>query len=148
MLCDILNHGYIQWHSQLIIHFPKSWPCYRTRPYYRFWPYYQILGEVSIEYLKRVQQANRGRLLLQTPGPVPFGTSFVLILRTFSSECVIFPDFEFQREKKKSSDSVSLYFYFLHLWFPLKWRQESMTLWPWLTFMLKIAFHDFFLPWA
>ena len=35
--------------------------------------YYQIL-EVSIELLQRVRLANRGRLLLRTPGPVPFGT--------------------------------------------------------------------------
>ena len=29
---------------------------------------------VSIEHLQRVRHANRGRLLLRTPGPVPFGT--------------------------------------------------------------------------
>ena len=29
------------------------------------------LREVSIEHLQRVRYANRGRLLLRTPGPVP-----------------------------------------------------------------------------
>ena len=36
--------------------------------------------------LQRVRLANRGRLLLRTPGPVPFGLAFVLMLRPF------FPD--------------------------------------------------------
>ena len=31
----------------------------------------KILSEVSIEHSQRVRHANRGRLLLQTPGPVP-----------------------------------------------------------------------------
>ena len=30
-----------------------------------------VLREVSIEHLQRVRHANRGRLLLRTPGPVP-----------------------------------------------------------------------------
>ena len=30
--------------------------------------------KISIEYLKQVRLANRGRLLLWTPGLVPFGT--------------------------------------------------------------------------
>ena len=33
-----------------------------------------LFWEVSIGHLKRVRLANRGRLLLQTPSPVPFGT--------------------------------------------------------------------------
>ena len=36
MLHDILGHDDIQWHPPLIIHFKKSWPCYKTGPYYRF----------------------------------------------------------------------------------------------------------------
>ena len=51
--------------------------------------------EVSIEYLQWVRPSNRGYLLLQTPGPVPFGT-FFLMLRPFSPELVMFPDFEFR----------------------------------------------------
>ena len=37
MLHDILGLDHIQWHPPLISHFTKSWPCYRTGPYYRFW---------------------------------------------------------------------------------------------------------------
>ena len=42
--------------------------------------------------LQRVRLANRGRLLLRTPGPVPFGTIFVLILRPFFPELVMSTD--------------------------------------------------------
>ena len=46
--------------------------------------------------LQRVRLVNRGRLLRQTPGPVPFGTYiFVLMLRSLSPELVMFSDFEF-----------------------------------------------------
>ena len=36
---------------------------------FKFW-------EVSIYHLRRMRLANRGRLFLRTPGPVPFGTIF------------------------------------------------------------------------
>ena len=42
--------------------------------------------------LQRVRLANRGRLLLRTPGPVPFGTCIVLMLRPFFPELVISTD--------------------------------------------------------
>ena len=32
-----------------------------------------------MEHLQRVRLANRGRLLLQTPGPVPFGLVFMML---------------------------------------------------------------------
>ena len=70
---DILGHDYIQWHPPLIRHFTKSWPCYRTGPFYRF-DVITLFREVSIWNLQRVQLAKRGHLLLRTPGPVPFGT--------------------------------------------------------------------------
>ena len=69
---------------------------YRTWLYYRFWPYYQIL-EVSKEHCKRVRLANRGRLLLRIPGPVPFGTynrSNVEII--LSQTCHVYGPFEFR----------------------------------------------------
>ena len=34
--------------------------------------------KVSIEHMQRVRLASRGRLLLETPCPVPFGTGHVL----------------------------------------------------------------------
>ena len=42
--------------------------------------FHQIL--VSIKHLQRVWHANRGRLLLRTPGPVPFGLAYVLLVET------------------------------------------------------------------
>ena len=47
--------------------YTNPWPFYRTRPFTDLW-------EVSIEHLRRVLHANRGRLLHRTPGPVLFGT--------------------------------------------------------------------------
>ena len=42
--------------------------------------FHQIL--VSIEHLQRVWHAKRGRLLLRTPGPVPLGLVYVLLVET------------------------------------------------------------------
>ena len=60
MLNDILWPDHIQWQP------PTDQTLYRTRPFTDFWA-------VSIEHLRRVWHADRGRLLLRTPGPVPFG---------------------------------------------------------------------------
>ena len=62
--------------------------------YYQFWPYYQISGGFH-GTLRRMQLANRGRLLLRTPGPVTFnlGLAFVLMLRPFFPELVMSTDF-------------------------------------------------------
>ena len=42
--------------------------------------------------------AGRGRLLLRTPGPVPLGLVYVLLVETnpFSEFVVIFPDYAFR----------------------------------------------------
>ena len=70
MLHDILDDGHLQWHPPLIRHYTNFWPYYWSWPYYRIWLFTK-LREVSIEHLQRVRHANRGRLLLRTPGPVP-----------------------------------------------------------------------------
>ena len=44
-----------------------------------------LYREISKGHLQRVRPAKRGRLLLQTPGPVPF----VLMMRPFFSELVM-----------------------------------------------------------
>ena len=61
---------------------------YRYRPFTEFWV-------VSIEHLRRVWHADRGRLLLWTPVPVPLGLACVLLVETnpFSELVVIFPDY-------------------------------------------------------
>ena len=70
MLHDILDDDNIKSHPPLIRHYTNFWPCYWSGPYYRIW-LFTLLHEVSIEHLQRVRHANRGRLLLRTPGPVP-----------------------------------------------------------------------------
>ena len=60
MLNDILWPDHIQWQP------PTDQTLYRTRPFTEIWV-------VSIEHLRRVWHADRGRLLLRTPGPVPYG---------------------------------------------------------------------------
>ena len=52
---------------------PTDQSLYRTRPFTEF-------CEVSIEHLRRVWHADRGRLLLRTPGPVPLGFAYVLLV--------------------------------------------------------------------
>ena len=73
MVHDILRPDHIQWHPQSIRHYTNLWTYYRTGPYYRCWPYCQISGGFH-KTLQWVRLANRLRLLLRTPGPVPFGT--------------------------------------------------------------------------
>ena len=72
MLHDILDDDQIQWHPPLIGHYTNFWPLliWTLLPNLTFY----LLYKVSMEHMQRVRHANRGRLLLRTPGPVPFGT--------------------------------------------------------------------------
>ena len=69
MLNDFLWPDHIQWQP------PTDQTLYRTRPFTEFWV-------VSVEHLRRVWHADRGRLLLRTPGPVPLGLAYVLLVET------------------------------------------------------------------
>ena len=69
MLNDILWPDHIQWQP------PTDQTLYRTRPLTEIWV-------VSIEHLRQVWHADRGRLLLRTPGPVPLGLAYVLRVET------------------------------------------------------------------
>ena len=69
MLNDIMWPDHKQWQP------PTDQTLYRTRPFTEFWV-------VSIEHLRRVWHADRGRLLLRTPGPVPLGLAYVLLVET------------------------------------------------------------------
>ena len=69
MLNDILWPDHIQWQPL------TDQTLYRTRPLTEFWV-------VSIEHLRRLWHADRGRLLLRTPGPVPLGLAYVLLVET------------------------------------------------------------------
>ena len=61
---------------------------YRTRPFTEF-------SEVSIEHLRRMWHADRGSLLLRTPGSVPLGLAYVLLVEAnpFFRICCYFPDY-------------------------------------------------------
>ena len=84
MLNDILWPDHIQWQP------PTDQTLYRiqSRPFTEFW-------EISIEHLRWVWHADRGRLLLRTTGPVPFWLAYVLLVETnpFSELVVIFTDY-------------------------------------------------------
>ena len=80
MLNDILWPDHIQWQP------PTDQTLYRTRPFTEFWV-------VSIEHLRRVWHADRGRLLLRTPGPVPFGICKCSFVETTETPSYITPQF-------------------------------------------------------
>ena len=93
ILHDILGHDHIQWHPQLIRYYTSLRPYYRTWLYYRFWPNFGGFHRT----LQRVRLANRGRLLLRTPGPVPFGTCICSNVETILSwTCHVYGRFELQ----------------------------------------------------
>ena len=82
MLNDILWPDHIQWQP------PTDQILYRTRPFTEFWV-------VSIEHLRRVWHADRGRLLIRTPGPFLSELAYVPLDETnpFSIFSVILPDY-------------------------------------------------------
>ena len=56
-----------------------------------------LFREVSIKHLHWSRLANRERLLLRTPGPVPFGTCICSNVETIHSwTCHVYGPFEFQ----------------------------------------------------
>ena len=67
MLHDILDDDHIQWHPPLLGH-------YTNLDLITEFDLLTLLCNVSIEHMQRVRHANRGRLLLRTPGPVPIWT--------------------------------------------------------------------------
>ena len=69
---------------------------YWSRPYNRILLFTQLC-EVSIEHLQRVRHANRGRLLLRTPGPFPLWDLHVFLCRDQSLlNLICFRTFEFR----------------------------------------------------
>ena len=79
------------WSDHIQCQLPTDQTLYRTRPFIEFW-------EVSIEHLRRVWDADRGRFLLQTPGPVSLGLAYVLLveINPFSELVVISSDYAFR----------------------------------------------------
>ena len=81
MLNDILWPDHIQWQP------PTDQTLYRTRPLTEFWV-------VSIEHLRRVWHVDRGRLLLRTPGPVPFGICKCSLVEATDTQSYITPVYD------------------------------------------------------
>ena len=82
MLHDILGHDHVQWHPQLIRHYTNLRTYYQTDT---LLPILTLLPNFGGFHrtLQRVRLANRGCLLLRTPGPVPFGTCICSNVETF-----------------------------------------------------------------
>ena len=58
-------------------------PVYDTFPWFDLLPTLTLLLNIGFQrYLQRVWHADRGRLLLRTPGPVPLGLAYVLLVET------------------------------------------------------------------
>ena len=95
MLHDILGHDHIQWHPQLIRHYTNLRTYNRTELYFN--TDFDLITEFWKFTLQRVRLANRGRLLLRTPGPVPFGTCICSNVETILSwTCHVYGPFEFR----------------------------------------------------
>ena len=74
----IYIHYHIQWHPPLDL--------------ITVFDVIALFREVSIGYLQRVQLANRGCLLIWTPGPVPFGTCICSYVEIIIPEFVMSTD--------------------------------------------------------
>ena len=81
MLNDILWPDHLQWKP------PTDQTLYRTRPFTKFWV-------VSIEHLRRVWHADRGRLFLRKPGPVPYGICKSSFVETTDTQSYITPVYD------------------------------------------------------
>ena len=96
MLHDILGHDHIQWQPQLIRHYTNLRTYYRTG---LLLPILTLLPNFGGFHrtLQQVRLANRGRLLLRTPGPVPFGICICSNVETIlSTTCHVYGPFEFR----------------------------------------------------
>ena len=96
ILHDILGHDHIQWHSQLhTTHYTNLRTYFRTG----LLPILTLLPNFGGFHrtLQRVLLANRGRLLLRTHGPVPFGTCICSNVETILFwTCHVYGPFEFR----------------------------------------------------
>ena len=97
MLHDILGHDHIQWHPQLIRHLFT--PICELITHWTLIPILTLLPNFGGFHrtLQLVRLANRGRLLLRTPGPIPFGTCICSNVETILSwTCHVYGPFEFR----------------------------------------------------
>ena len=89
MICNSFKNGTVIWTSQ---HYEVNQSTLFSL--YRPW-YILQLCFVPHNVLQRVRLANRGRLLLRTPGPVPFGTCICSNVETILSwTCHVYGHFE------------------------------------------------------
>ena len=96
---------------------------------YRIWLIYRNvhyrIGEVSTEYMQRAWHASRGRWLLRSPGPVPLGLAYVLLLETNT-----FPNFSlFYRTMLFEYPSILSRFCLVLIWSKMMRLAETC---PWI----------------
>ena len=93
--------------DQTLHQFANSLPNWTLLPILTLLPYFGGFNRT----LQWVRLANRGRLLLRTPGPVPFGTCICSNVGTILSwTCHVYGPFEFQTS---FGTSILLYLYWL-----------------------------------
>ena len=92
MLHDILGHDHVKWHPQLH-QFANLLLNWTLLPILTLLPNFGGFHRT----LQRVRLANRGRLLLRTPGPVPFGICICSSVETILSwTCHVYSPFMFR----------------------------------------------------
>ena len=79
--------NYILWPDHIRWQPPTDQSLYRTRPFTEFWV-------VSLEHLRRSWHADRGRLLLRTPSPVPYGICKCSFVETTDTQSYITPVYD------------------------------------------------------
>ena len=126
MLNDILWPDHIQWQP------PTDQTLYRTRHFTEFWVVY-------IEHLRRVWHADRGRLLLRTPGPVPLGLANVLLVETnlFSNLSLFYLIMLFEYP------SVLSRFCFIVIYTHEQWKRNTQNVHQYLRDILNTFIDDF-----
>ena len=124
---DFLGHDHIQWHPPLIRYSPVT--LITTGTYNPLWPYYRIPRYFHWTFATGVAIGNRGCLLpvLFHLGHLPQWqciSSFVFcicfVLRPFSPELVMFPDFEFRTSLGTYAKGIHII-----LWFVLSTRNAT-----------------------
>ena len=133
----------VTWHS-------GTWPCTMTLSidqtllqFANLLPNWTLLPILTLlpnfggfhRILQRMRLANRGRLLLRTPGPVPFGTCICSNVETILSwTCHVYGPFEF---RTSLGTSILLYTFYVFLEFDVYFWKVFINYVTWSFFKLS-----------